>query len=187
MQEFQAEARTILLRTAHESIEYGLHNIGRIMPIDLKKYPEQLQQIRSCFVTLHLHDQLRGCIGSLEAHEPLILDVSKNAYNAAFRDPRFAPVTLREYANLHLDISILSQPQPMQFVSEQDLLQQLRPGIDGLILADLGHRGTFLPSVWEQLPDKHEFLTHLKMKAGLPTTYWSNTISIQKYSAELIS
>ena len=102
-------------------------------------------------------------------------------------DPRFRPLTDAEYPKLVLDISILSTPQPMHFESEQDLLRQIRPGIDGLILSDHGHRGTFLPSVWEQLPDPVIFLQHLKQKAGLPTNYWSDTIQVENYTTELIS
>jgi AmmeMemoRadiSam system protein A len=138
-------------------------------------------------VTLHLGKQLRGCIGSLQGYQPLIVDVAMNAFNAAFRDPRFLPMTESELPKISLDISVLSKSQPMHFSSEADLLSQLRPGIDGLIISDHGHRGTFLPSVWEQLPDPATFLSHLKTKAGLPTNYWSNTLTVQRYTTELIS
>lgn len=187
MTEFNPQDRKLLLQTAKESIAYSLHNSGKIMSVQLQNFPEHLQQQRACFVTLHLNNKLRGCIGSLQAHQPLIIDVIYNASNSALHDPRFTPVTLQEYPHLQLDISILSQPSTMYFTSEDDLLAQLQPGIDGLILSDLGRRATFLPSVWEQLADKKEFLAHLKAKAGLPTTYWSETIKIEKYHAELIS
>lgn len=186
MAQFSANEREMLLKAAHDSIEQML-TTHRAMTIDLAKYPAHLQQNGACFVTLHLLDQLRGCIGSLIAHQPLIVDIIQNAYNAAFSDPRFMPVTLNEWPKVTLEISVLSKPQAMHFASEADLIQQLRPGIDGLIISDHGNRGTFLPSVWEQLPDPAVFLQHLKHKAGLPTDYWSNTLTVENYTAELIS
>jgi AmmeMemoRadiSam system protein A len=184
-QEFQQAERDILLKTARDSIYHGLTQQG-MLSVDLDQIPAQLTQTRGCFVTLHLNKQLRGCIGSLTAHQALIDDVVQNAYSAAFRDPRFAPLTLEEFKNITLDISVLSKPEPMKFNSEADLIRQLRPSIDGLILSDNGHRGTFLPAVWEQLPDPAEFLRHLKNKAGLQADYWSSTVKIERYTAELI-
>lgn len=178
--------RELLLQTAKDSIAYGIAH-HKALPLNVQNYPPQLCQPRACFVTLHLDKQLRGCIGTLEAHQPLILDVAANAYNAAFNDPRFAPVHANEVPQITLDISVLSPPQPMQFNSEADLLRQIRPGIDGLILSDQGRRGTFLPSVWEQLPDPVDFLKHLKNKAGFPADYWSQTLKVESYTAELIS
>lgn len=186
MQEFNKVDRQILLQTARDTIKYCLDKPFDSMQITLADFSEHLRQERASFVTLHTHHKLRGCIGSLQAHQPLIVDVMQNSYNAAFRDPRFAPLTLSEFTNLHLEISILSKPEPMHFTSEADLLQQLRPSLDGLILSAGGHRGTFLPSVWEQLPDKKDFLQHLKVKAGLATNYWSDTITIERYTTELI-
>ena len=186
MAEFAEPARKILLQIAKDTIKYFLTE-HKLPSFNLNDFPEQLRQTRACFVTLHLHGQLRGCIGSLTAHQALIIDVCQNAYNAAFQDPRFKLVTLEEFDQLTLDISILSVPQKMYFSSEAELIKQLRPGIDGLILSDIGHRGTFLPSVWEQLPDPAEFLAHLKAKAGLPTNYWSSTLVVEHYTAELIS
>lgn len=178
--------RAILLQTAKESIAYGIAHHKPLL-LTLENYPPQLLQHRACFVTLHLSGQLRGCIGTLEANQPLILDVAANAYNAAFKDPRFTPVHANEVPQITLDISVLSPPQPMHFTSEADLLQQIRPKVDGLILSDLGRRGTFLPSVWEQLPNPKDFLNHLKNKAGFPADYWSDTLRIENYTAELIS
>jgi AmmeMemoRadiSam system protein A len=186
MQEFDPEERKLLLQTARDSIQYYLNNHA-LLSIDLTAYPEHLQQARACFVTLHLNGQLRGCIGSLQAQQPLIMDVVHNAYSAGFKDPRFAPLNNSEYPSITLEISVLSRPSPMVFSSEADLLSQLKPGIDGLILSDLGYRGTFLPSVWAQLPSPEQFLRHLKNKAGLPTDYWSSTIQIEHYTAELIA
>jgi len=186
MPEYNLSEREILLNTARETIAKQFDSHAKT-DIDLSQYPEKLQQQRACFVTLHLEKRLRGCIGSLLARQPLILDVIQNAYSAAFRDPRFKTVTLEEYPKLELDISILSQAQPLHFISELDLISKLRPGIDGLILSDKGHRATFLPSVWQELPNPTVFLRHLKNKAGFTTDYWSDTLTIENYTTELIS
>lgn len=135
----------------------------------------------AAFVTLKKAGQLRGCIGSLSAHRPLAEDVSENAYAAAFRDPRFPPLRSEELDGLEISISVLTPPQRLSFASEQELLAQLRPGVDGLILTEGGRRGTFLPSVWESYPEPAVFLRHLKMKAGLPPDYWSDTVSVERY------
>ena len=174
-----------LLDLARASIQYGLEH-GNPIAVTLGNYPAHLQEQRACFVTLQIDHQLRGCIGSLEAHRPLVEDVADNAYAAAFRDPRFAPVSEMEYPQLQYHISVLNPPEPMSFASEPDLLKQIRPGIDGLVLSDRGYRGTFLPSVWESLPTAQEFLAHLKQKAGLPSDYWSDTLRVDRYTVENI-
>ncbi len=173
----------ILLKTARRSILNGLER-GRPPSIDLSRYPESLQEKRATFVTLHINGRLRGCIGTLEAIRPLVMDVTYNAYAAAFSDPRFPPLSRAEFDSLGIEISVLSPPEPMEFNSEADLLQQIRPGVDGLILEDNGYRGTFLPSVWESLPNPQEFLRHLKQKAGLSANYWSDTLKIYRYTTE---
>ena len=174
--------RELLLLTARQSIEYGLRH-KRPLPVTPKDHPP-FDQFGASFVTLHRRGQLRGCIGSLEAYRPLLSDVAENAYAAAFRDPRFEPVQSEEVDSLSVDISILSAPEQLRFDSQQDLLSQIRPGIDGLILADGTRRGTFLPSVWESLPTPTDFLQHLKLKAGLPGNYWSDTIKVWRYATE---
>jgi AmmeMemoRadiSam system protein A len=128
--------------------------------------------------------ELRGCIGSIEAHRPLVLDVAHNAYAAAFLDHRFAPLDTRELAEISLDISILTPTEEIQFDNEADLIEKIRPGIDGLILEDGLHRGTFLPSVWESLPDVESFWRHLKLKAGLPIDHWSASLKVSRYTSE---
>jgi AmmeMemoRadiSam system protein A len=183
---YNATEREILLQTAHAAINYGLEHQTNLV-LDLTKYPAILLANRACFVTLHLANNLCGCIGSLQAHQPLIIDVAHNAFNAAFHDPRFAPLSKAKALQIKLDISVLSTPEPMQFDSEANLLAQLRPQIDGLILSDAGHRGTFLPTVWQQFPDPLIFFSHLKNKAGLPANYWSSTLKVQRYTTELIS
>ncbi|MDQ1363399.1 MAG: uncharacterized protein QG652_1260 [Pseudomonadota bacterium] len=173
--------KNTLLKIAHESIGFGLKH-HKPMPVNAHEYSLNLQQHRATFVTLHLHEKLRGCIGTLEAHQPLIRDVAEHAFAAAFHDNRFVPVTADELPQLEIHISILTPATPMQFASEEDLLRQLQPGVDGLILQAGRHRGTFLPSVWEQLPQPEDFLRHLKMKAGLAGNYWSDEVKVSRYA-----
>jgi len=134
------------------------------------------------FVTLTQNDgDLRGCIGSLEAHRSLDDDVRANAVAAAFRDPRFPPLTLAELPHTRVEVSLLTAPQAMHFTSEADALRQLRPHVDGVILIAGQRRSTFLPQVWEQLPEPRLFMAHLKQKAGLPADYWSSDVQLQRY------
>ena len=180
---FSVQQKQTLLHLAKASIHHGLET-GRPLPVNLEDYEPELQEQGACFVTLQINNQLRGCIGSLEAYRPLIEDVADNAFAAAFRDPRFPELSDSEYDQLHYHISVLDKPAPMSFSSEQDLIQQIRPGIDGLVLHDKHNRGTFLPSVWESLPDTESFLQHLKIKAGLSPGYWSDTIQVERYTVE---
>lgn len=175
----------LLLKLAGESIEQFLETGYKLSP-NLNKLPDRLCQPGAAFVTLTLNGQLRGCIGHLEAIQALVQDVIENARLAAFNDPRFAPLTQKEFNEITISISILSASRPMQFTSEQDLLSQIRPGIDGLILEEGGYRGTFLPSVWESLPEPGEFLHHLKQKAGLHETYWSDSVQVSRYTTQHI-
>jgi AmmeMemoRadiSam system protein A len=178
-----AEERRILLDLARSSIRHGLAD-HRPQPVEPRDYPAALREPRAAFVTLERDGQLRGCIGHLEACQTLVEDVAENAFSAAFRDPRFPPLRADELADLEVHISVLSPPEPLPVESESDLLRRLRPGIDGLILEDDGHRGTFLPAVWESLPQPEQFLAHLKRKAGLPTEYWSDSVRVSRYTAE---
>ena len=172
-----------LTALARASIEHGLR-AGKPLPVMVGEYPASLQAPGAAFVTLKRNDNLRGCIGSIAPVRPLVEDVANNAYAAAFEDPRFPPLRDAELAELEIHISVLTPARPMQFTSQNDLVRQLRPGVDGLILAEGSHRGTFLPSVWESLPDPRDFLTQLKLKAGLPPHYWSATVTIQRYETE---
>ena len=180
-----ADDRATLLRVAADLIAHGLR-AGQPLPVDAGQFAPALQVKRATFVTLEIDHGLRGCIGMLEAVRPMVADVAQNAFAAAFQDPRFAPVSAAEQEQLEIHISILSLPEPMRFTSQDDLLSQIRPGIDGLILTDGARRGTFLPAVWESLPDAGSFLGHLKVKAGLPADYWSDTIEVQRYAAESV-
>lgn len=183
---YNATSRKILLEIAHNSINYGIA-YGKNMPLDATQYSIELQAIKGCFVTLFLKNDLRGCIGTLNAFQPLIFDVSENAYNAAFNDARFMPITNKQAKQLQIEISVLNPPEDIHFSSEANLLAQLRPQIDGLILTDKQYNSTLLPTMWRQFPDPFIFFSNLKTKAGLPTNYWSDTIRVQRYTAELIS
>lgn len=141
-----------------------------------------LHEKGASFVTLTMSQHLRGCIGSLEAHRPLLLDVKANAYAAAFRDPRFSPLTAAELEATEIEISLLSAKQPLQFSSERDALAQLQPGVDGIIFEYGRHRSTFLPQVWEQLPDTKKFMAHLKHKAGLYQDFWNDEVKLYRYT-----
>ena len=136
------------------------------------------------FVTLNLDGQLRGCIGSLEAHRVLGDDVRANAASAAFRDPRFKPLTAEEFQRIKVEVSLLTKPLPMQFANEADALSQLRPNIDGIILIAGNARSTFLPQVWEQIPEPKSFMAHLKQKAGLPADAWPEGIKLFRYGVQ---
>lgn len=177
----KTEHQKQLLQIAHDSISSGLS--GEQSPF-LEKVPAELMKERATFVTLELDGHLRGCIGMLESCRPLAEDVAYNARAAAFKDPRFPPVSRKEFDELEIHISVLSPPEEITFSSEADLLAQIRPGIDGLILQEGVRRGTFLPSVWEALPAKEQFLAHLKIKAGLPETYGSDTLRVFRYTTE---
>lgn len=175
--------QTVLLTLAWESIAQGLKT-GKPLNVNLDRYPSELTVPRATFVTLELNQELRGCIGMLEAMRPLVEDVAENAFAAAFCDRRFLPLAEHELEGLDIHISILSPAEEMSFGSELDLLGQLRPDVDGLILQEGSRRATFLPSVWESLPAPMQFLQHLKQKAGLPASYWSKTIKAFRYTTE---
>jgi len=134
------------------------------------------------FVTLTQDGELRGCIGTLQAHRPLLSDIKSNAVSAAFRDPRFAPLSLEELERTAVEISLLSPTQEMEFEHEADALAQLRAGVDGIVFEYRGHRSTFLPQVWEQLPQPHQFMAHLKRKAGLPHNFWAEGVRLSRYT-----
>lgn len=141
-----------------------------------------LRQPAATFVTLTRNGELRGCIGSLEAKRALRDDVNENALAAAFRDPRFKPLTAEEWADTWVEVSVLSALEPIALESEQAVLRSLRPGIDGLVLEFGRHRGTFLPQVWEQLAAPEAFLVNLKRKAGLPPDFWEPELKLSRYT-----
>lgn len=180
---YDRHERELLLALARQAIAHGLAH-GRAPAVDPGDFPPALRENGAAFVTLEIADELRGCIGTLEAYRPLVVDVAHNAFAAAFRDPRFPPLAAREQAQLDIHVSVLSPPSPLPVRDEADLLRQLRPGVDGLILAENSRRATFLPSVWEQLPDARDFLAHLKRKGGWPPGYWSAAMRVERYTTE---
>lgn len=143
-----------------------------------------LHEKGASFVTLVQNKKLRGCIGTLEAHRPLLIDVKFNAQAAAFRDSRFLPLAEHELESTHIEISLLSPMQPIEFTDERDALAQLQPNIDGVVFEFGHHRSTFLPQVWEQLPDVALFMGHLKNKAGLNPEFWDEEVKLFRYSVQ---
>lgn len=146
--------------------------------------PDWLKETGAVFVTLKKNGELRGCIGSLQAHRSLAADLQENALAAAFRDPRFQPVSAHELHELQIEVSVIGTRHPINHASEADALNQLVPEVDGIILEYGQYRSTFLPQVWEQLPDRHQFMAHLKLKAGLPHDFWSPQIRLSRYHVE---
>jgi AmmeMemoRadiSam system protein A len=172
-----SERGAILLSLARASISTAL---GR--PLKTDENAPWLKEMGASFVTLTQRGQLRGCIGTLEAHRSLLADVKANAVAAALRDPRFAPLTLAELADAEIEVSVLSPMQPMQFESEEQALAQLRPGIDGVVFEYERYRSTFLPQVWKQLPLPKSFMSQLKQKAGLTPDFWAKEVRLQRYA-----
>jgi len=178
--------RHTLLALARQSIAHGLDQ-GCPLSVVPSDYPADLRARRAAFVTLETGGTLRGCIGHLEAVQPLVLDVAENAFAAAFRDPRFRPLTHPELARISIEISVLTPARPLSFTSEEELLRMIEPGRDGLILKEEAARGTFLPTVWESLPEPRAFLRHLKQKAGLRPDHWSDRVRVSRYRTESFS
>ncbi|MBW3022588.1 AmmeMemoRadiSam system protein A [Candidatus Woesearchaeota archaeon] len=168
------EDKTFLLQLARKSIEYYLDtgNTLELSPDKVKS--ENLIKIGACFVTLKKGEELRGCIGTLEAHRPLFQDVIENSLASAFGDPRFYPLTKEELKEVKISISVLTEPKEFPVKDYEDLLVKLEKGKHGLILKQGFAQATFLPAVWEQLPDKIMFLEHLSMKAGLTPDGWKD-------------
>lgn len=171
------ELGSTLLQLARNAIaaKFGLPATA---PVDL---PE-LHETGATFVTLSQNGELRGCIGTLEAWRPLLTDVQENARNAAFRDPRFDPLSKAELPITRVEVSLLTPAEPITFSSEAEALAQLRPEVDGVIFTAGHRRSTFLPQVWEQLSEPKQFMAYLKQKAGLPADYWGPDIRLQRYT-----
>ena len=171
-----------LLEIARGSIRHGLVT-QRPLRVAPAEFVGTLGERFGTFVTLTQAGALRGCVGSIEAAEPLAATVSRVAYSAAFHDSRFAKLTHPELDQIRIEISILSAPQTMTVGSEAELLATLKPLQDGLILEERGDRAIFLPKVWEKLSDPAEFIRELKRKAGLAEDYWSDSICFYRYEA----
>jgi uncharacterized protein len=184
-QQIPSGSRSILIEVARASIGHGLR-CGEALAVDPTEYDGVLSEPGASFVTLKIQGHLRGCIGRMTSDRPLICGVAHNAYAAAFEDPRFDPVAEHEFARLDVHISVLSEPVAMTFESEDDLLGQLRPGVDGLVLEAGRCRGTFLPAVWQTLAEPREFLNQLKVKAGLHPDAWPEDARVMRYTCESI-
>jgi AmmeMemoRadiSam system protein A len=170
------------LRIASDSIRARL-STGHSLTIATADYPPELAEQGASFITLKRNGDLRGCIGTPQAYRPLIIDVAENAGASAFEDPRFPQLTNSELTGLDISISVLTAPEPFTTTSHADLLANLRPGRDGIILRDGGSGALFLPQVWEMCPTPAEFITQLNRKAGWPDQYWSSTLQTWRFEA----
>ena len=171
VQKLNEQEKAILLSLARRSIELAVNQ--RALPhLKLEDYPPPLREIGASFVTLMIQGELRGCIGALEPYQPLVQDVCEHASAAALEDYRFSPLAPAEVPLIEIEISRLTPPQPLEYNQPQDLIRCLRPNIDGVVLRDGFRRSTFLPQVWEKLPDPEAFLSQLCQKMGAPANLW---------------
>jgi AmmeMemoRadiSam system protein A len=173
-----------LLRLAREAMECGVRR-QTLPPLDKASLTPHLLEQGASFVTLTIDGDLRGCIGALEAYQPLVDDVREHAVAAALEDPRFRPVGEGELDRIRLEVSRLTQPRPLEYSNSEDLIAKLRPHVDGVILKGDFRRATFLPQVWEKIPDPEEFLDHLCAKMGARSNLWRNTkLQVEIYQVE---
>jgi uncharacterized protein len=178
------EEKQTLLRLAREAMEYGVRG-KKLPPLDQNSITPRLHEQGASFVTLTIDGELRGCIGALEAYQPLVDDVREHAAAAALEDPRFRPVDETELNKIKLEVSRLTAPSPLEYSSSEDLLAKLRPHVDGVILKSDFRRATFLPQVWEKIPNPQDFLDHLCAKMGARSNLWRNTkLQVYVYQVE---
>jgi len=174
-----------LLAVARETIEQAVSKGDRSTQPTPAVNSAKFNERRGTFVTLTIDGRLRGCIGHIIPQESLIEGIRVNALNAAFQDPRFPPLSKKEWEKVKIEISILTEPKPMPYVNADDLMRKLRNGIDGVIIKKGYRQATFLPQVWEQLPNKQEFLTHLCLKAGMDPDAWKEEkIEVSTYQVQ---
>jgi AmmeMemoRadiSam system protein A len=166
-----AEEQQILLRLARQAVESGVKGEA-LPPVDLSALPPSLREEGSSFVTLTAHGQLRGCIGSLEPYQALAEDVREHAVGAALNDPRFPPLREDELSGIQIEVSRLTHPVPLEYSDANDLLARLHPFVDGVVVRDEFRRATFLPQVWEKIPDPAEFMNNLCYKLGTSPDRW---------------
>jgi AmmeMemoRadiSam system protein A len=178
------DEKRVLLRLARESLESAVH--GKQLPqFDPASIPERLRLPGASFVTLTRRGALRGCIGALQAQMPLAEDVQQHAAAAALEDYRFPPVQPIELGQIEIEISVLTDPQPLVYEQPGDLLRLLRPEVDGVIVSSGFHRATFLPQVWEKVPEAEVFLDMLCEKAGLAPNAWRQSrLQVQTYQVQ---
>lgn len=178
------DEKQLLLREARQALEIGVRG-GKLKPLDQASLSPRLRSNGAAFVTLTEKGQLRGCIGALQAYQPLVEDVREHAVAAALEDYRFPPVQESELKDIHIEVSYLTAPARLEYAGADDLAARLRPGVDGVILRDGPRRATFLPQVWDQLPDVNDFLGHLCMKMGAAPDLWRRThLDVQVYQVE---
>lgn len=180
--DLQPAARERLLELAAQAIRCATGDVPAPAIVTAEE-PAPLREPGASFVTLKRDQQLRGCIGTLEAHRPLAVDVLHNAEAAALHDPRFEPLRAQELIGLTYSVTLLTPSQPLHAPSRDSLLEQLEPHRDGLIITARGRRATFLPAVWEQLPDPETFLDALLRKAGLPSHIWPQGLQAWRYAS----
>ncbi len=186
---FEDQTRVLLSRHGESLLELAGHTVktyladGKRHTPDVAAAPAELARDGASFVTLEKEGKLRGCIGSLTAVRPLVLDVAENAFKAAFKDQRFPPLSREEFetGDLSLTVTVLGDLQPIAFSDEADLVRQLRPGTDGLLIREGDKRGVFLPAVWESVPEPRAFLKRLKHKAGFAPDYWSEGLEAWRF------
>ena len=174
-----ADVKAFLLKLARDNVEAAVKGLPAVVPAGP---PAQTKESRGCFVTLTKRGSLRGCIGYIEPIKPLYEAVIDNAKNAALEDPRFTPVALQELSEIKIEVSVLTKPEPIEYKDSADLLNTIVAGIDGLILTKGYYQSTYLPQVWEQLPDKIQFLENLSVKGGMPPDGWK-TANVKRYRA----
>jgi AmmeMemoRadiSam system protein A len=188
MSGFTSKQGKLLVQLARQTIGEKLgrpQSAAAAADLEQQLNDDIFQAHRACFVTLTIADRLRGCIGSLAAVEPLTVNIEKNAINAAFHDPRFKPLSAAEFEQAAIEISVLSEPRTLEYSGRQDLLRKLRPGVDGVIIRKDNASATFLPQVWEQLPEPHQFMTHLCTKAGLSPRAWQDSdLEVKTYQVQ---
>jgi AmmeMemoRadiSam system protein A len=182
--QLSGEEQKLLLETARNAIWKELNKEEKL-PLVIDEYSPILQEKGACFITLKKKGVLRGCVGSIEVVQPLIKDVRDRAVAAAFQDYRFPPLTLPEFDEIRIEISRLTQPCILNYEDAEDLINKLRPQIDGVILRYQTRRATFLPQVWEQLPSPELFLNRLCIKMGLDQTAWRSVkLQVETYQVE---
>jgi len=181
MKEYTTEEQKFLLKLARQSIEHAFNNGGKLQLSDADIPSEKLKEKRAAFVTLTQEGNLRGCIGSLEPELPLYQEIIARAFSAAFQDPRFLPLNPEELPKTKISISVLTVPKPLEFQDYQELLNKLTPEKDGVILKKGLRSATYLPKVWEELPNKEQFLPSLCQKAGLESDAWKGNIEVLTY------
>jgi AmmeMemoRadiSam system protein A len=176
--------KKILLRLAREAMTFAVMG-NKLPPLDLNSLSLPLRENGASFVTLTINDELRGCIGVLEAHQSLAEDVREHAVAAALEDPRFLPVDKTELNRIRLEVSYLTVPLPLEYSSSEDLLRKLNPHVDGVILKSDHRRATFLPQVWQKIPSPEDFLDHLCVKMGARSDLWQKTkLQVYVYQVE---